>query len=70
MVKKTPKVLAQVREKYGLPADFMLYVGSLIERKNLLGIVDAMRQIPAELQLPLVVVGQGGGLSAASFGAS
>ncbi|PSR08683.1 MAG: glycosyltransferase family 1 protein [Bacteroidetes bacterium] len=59
MVKKTPKARAQVVEKYALPAQFMLYVGSLIERKNLLGIVAAMRQLPPDERLPLVVVGQG-----------
>jgi len=59
LVKKTPKARAQVLEKYALPAQFMLYVGSLIERKNLLGIVAAMRLIPPDQRLPLVVVGQG-----------
>ncbi|MEL7222110.1 MAG: glycosyltransferase family 1 protein, partial [Bacteroidota bacterium] len=48
-----------VLEKYDLPAEFMLYVGSLIERKNLMGILAAMRQLPKDLQLPLVIVGQG-----------
>ena len=43
----------------GLPKDYMLYVGSVNSRKNLLGIVQAMEQLPADICLPLVVVGNG-----------
>jgi glycosyltransferase involved in cell wall biosynthesis len=59
MVEKSESVRLAVREKYGLPNDYMLSVGSLIERKNLLGIVEAMAQLPADLNLPLAVVGNG-----------
>lgn len=59
MVSKTAKVKQQLVEKYQLPTEYMLYVGSLIERKNLLGILDAMRQLPKDMRLPLVIVGQG-----------
>jgi len=45
------------------PSDFhepyMLYVGSVNSRKNLLGIVKAMEQLPKDLQMPLVIVGNG-----------
>lgn len=44
--------------KYNLPTDFMLYVGSINSRKNLLGIVKAM-QIVGDNVIPLVVVGNG-----------
>jgi len=40
-------------------SEFMLYVGSINSRKNLLGIIKAMEQLPKDLQLPLVVVGGG-----------
>ena len=43
-----------------LPQHYMLYVGSINSRKNLLGIVKAMELLPSDLQLPLVVVGDGG----------
>lgn len=46
--------------KYDLPAAFSLYVGSLIERKNLLGIVEALALLPADLKHPLVIIGGGG----------
>jgi glycosyltransferase involved in cell wall biosynthesis len=42
-----------------LPSEYMLYVGSVIERKNLLRIIEAMAMLPADLQIPLVVVGNG-----------
>ena len=48
-----------VLKKYDLPSEFMLYVGSIIERKNLLSIIKAMELLPADLDLPLVVVGKG-----------
>ncbi len=38
---------------------YMLYVGSINSRKNLLGIVKAMEQLPKDLQIPLVIVGNG-----------
>lgn len=38
---------------------YMLYVGSINSRKNLLGIVKALEQLPKDLQIPLVVVGKG-----------
>ena len=48
-----------VRDKYGLPADYLLYVGSVIERKNLLNLAKAIIQLPKSLVIPLVVVGEG-----------
>ena len=40
---------------------YMLYVGSVNSRKNLMGVVKAMSLLPKDLQIPLVVVGNGGG---------
>ena len=50
----------KVRQKYGLPEKFFLNVGSIIERKNLLNICKAMFLLRNELDIPLVVVGEGG----------
>lgn len=50
----------KIRKKYDLPASFFLYVGSIIERKNLLNIVKAIQQLPKSVDLPLVVIGNGG----------
>ena len=54
-------LLALMREKYKLPQDYLLYVGSVIERKNLMGIINALSLLPSELDIPLVVIGQGKG---------
>ena len=39
---------------------YMLYVGAINSRKNLLGIVKAMELLPKDVRLPLVIVGGGG----------
>jgi glycosyltransferase involved in cell wall biosynthesis len=49
---------ASVRQKYGLPNRFFLYVGSLEPRKNLASAIRAMDQFRGEEKL--VVVGAGG----------
>lgn len=54
------KIKQQVKEKYGLPQEYFLYVGSVIERKNLLNICKAVHLLRDELILPLVVIGDGG----------
>ena len=38
---------------------YMLYVGSINSRKNLLGIVKAMELLPKDIQIPLIVIGNG-----------
>jgi glycosyltransferase involved in cell wall biosynthesis len=48
-----------LKKKYGLPERFFLYVGSIIERKNLLNICKAMSIIKNEINIPLVVIGEG-----------
>jgi glycosyltransferase involved in cell wall biosynthesis len=47
------------RKRFNLPEQFFLYVGSIIERKNLLGICQALH-INGNSSLPLVVIGDGG----------
>lgn len=59
-----PIDLVQARQTlahYGVHGDFVLYVGSVNARKNLLGVLESYAQIPAEKRLPLVVVGHGSG---------
>jgi len=53
--------LQEVRQRYQLPSTYLLYVGSIIERKNLLRLLKAIRLLPKTIQIPLVVVGQGKG---------
>lgn len=42
-----------------LPSEYILSVGSIIERKNLLNLIKAVHILPENFQLPIVVVGQG-----------
>ncbi len=53
--------LQEVRKDYGLPDRYFLSVGSIIERKNLLRICEAMAMLKGKLDIPLVVIGSGGG---------
>ncbi len=48
-----------IQQKYKLPEDYLLYVGSIIERKKLLPIIQAIHQLPKESQLPIVILGDG-----------
>ena len=56
---KSDLKIREILEKYQIPQDFLLYVGSLTQRKNLKGLLEAMAQLPSEEQIPLVVVGNG-----------
>lgn len=49
-----------ILKKYQLPENYLLYVGAVNERKNLLNIVRAMEILPAGIHIPLVVIGDGG----------
>ena len=53
------KTKQQVKQKYSLPDQYFLYVGSIIERKNLLGICKALYLLRNDLTIPLVVIGDG-----------
>jgi len=51
--------LSQIQKQYNLPETYFLYVGSIIERKNLLLICQALKLLKSKLPIPLVVVGEG-----------
>lgn len=48
----------------GVPHEYLLYVGTVNSRKNLLGAVKALELLPESVRLPLVVVGGGGAYKA------
>lgn len=54
--KFTPSQLKEISKKYKLPERFILTVGTIEKRKNLLLLIKAMQQLPPEIQL--VVVGK------------
>lgn len=49
----------RVKALYGLPDRFFLYVGSIIERKNLLNICKAAFLLRNEIDIPVVAIGDG-----------
>jgi len=57
--------LRQVRERYGLPKTFVLYVGTLEPRKNLIRLVQACDRLwhAGRLDQPLVLIGKRGWLA-------
>jgi len=50
----------RIAEKYNLPQQFFLSVGSVVERKNLLNVCKAFFLLRNDLDIPLVVIGDGG----------
>jgi len=52
-----PNALAEIRERYGLPQRYVLYVGGLGIHKNVRTLVEAYRQIHAHVPHGLVLVG-------------
>lgn len=49
-------ILQSVRQKYNLPTEFILYVGSIEERKNLLLAVKALKHMKQDI--PLIAIGK------------
>ena len=49
--------IRRIKSKYSLPDKYLLYVGSMTRRKNLLSIVKAIELLPPADRLPLVVIG-------------
>lgn len=58
-VKATEEEKQRIKTLYNLPAQFYLYVGSVIERKNLLTVCKAIKEL--NNNIPLVVIGNGDG---------
>lgn len=58
----SPEQLGTARRTYGLPEEFVLFVGSMEPRKNLIRLAEAHAQLPQNLQAryPLVIVGSAG----------
>lgn len=52
----TEEELEAVKQKYGLPSSYILYVGTVETRKNLLNIVKAIHE--NNIDIPLVVIGR------------
>ena len=49
-----------ITKKYNLPPNFILYVGTVNERKNLLGLTQALKMLENQQDINLVAIGDGG----------
>ncbi len=58
--KRTQTELEQVKTKWNLPKDYILYVGALNGNKNVKVILEALNLLKDKFDLPLVIVGKGG----------
>jgi glycosyltransferase involved in cell wall biosynthesis len=54
----SPDDISRVRQKYDLPSAYLLHVGTVERRKNIMVAVEALRMLPESLRLPLVIVGR------------
>ena len=56
---RTKQEVDEVRRKFKLPKDYLLFLSTLEPRKNVVGLLDAFAALPAEIQQkhPLVLVG-------------
>ena len=50
----TPSLIAQVRQRYHLPHNYVLNVGTIEQRKNVLLAVKALKMLPADLHIVIV----------------
>lgn len=51
--------LTQVKKKWSLPENYILYVGALNKNKNVKVILEALKLLKENFDLPLVIVGKG-----------
>lgn len=49
----------EILAKAGFPSRYMLYVGAVMERKNVLSLVEAYNSINDQIDIPLIIVGKG-----------
>ena len=57
---KDTKVSKKVMKKYGINREFILYVGMIEPRKNIISLLKAFVELDSELDLDLVIVGKKG----------
>ncbi|MEK7452912.1 MAG: glycosyltransferase family 1 protein [Patescibacteria group bacterium] len=61
-ISKNNKNLERVKNKYNLPDNFILYLGTIEPRKNILGIIEAFEAVREKRKISLVIAGSFGWL--------
>ena len=57
----SPEEMEEVRQRYSLPSSFILFVGAMESRKNILNLVDALKVVHQKHEkIPLLIVGRPG----------
>lgn len=56
---RPPDQLALFKTDYKLPEHFLLYVGALMKRKNILRMIQAWERLPEAYKIPLLIFGEG-----------
>lgn len=51
--------IALIKREYNLPEQYLLYVGALMKRKNILRMIQAWERIPEAYKIPLLIFGAG-----------
>lgn len=49
----------EVLERLAFPKHYMLYVGAITDRKNVMSLVEAYSEIQNDIEIPLIIVGKG-----------
>ncbi|MFA4880399.1 MAG: glycosyltransferase family 1 protein [Candidatus Doudnabacteria bacterium] len=57
---KSPSFLAEVKQKYNLPSEFILFAGTLEPRKNLVRLIEAYQRLSFKEEYGLVIAGKEG----------
>ncbi|MBI3671389.1 glycosyltransferase family 4 protein [Candidatus Azambacteria bacterium] len=61
-IPKSDQNLERVKKKYNLPENFILYLGTIEPRKNILGIIEAFEKVREKRKVNLVIAGTFGWL--------
>jgi glycosyltransferase involved in cell wall biosynthesis len=67
--KRSEREVAAIQYQYGLPKNYVLFVGNIEPRKNIGGLIDAYVKLPLELckKHPLILIGASGWLTEEIF---
>ncbi|MDO8592010.1 MAG: glycosyltransferase family 1 protein [bacterium] len=63
--KRSRTEIATTKNQYGLPGNYLLFVGNIEPRKNISGLIEAYTKLPVELcqRYPLLLIGANGWLT-------
>mgnify|MGYP000558691768 CR=1 FL=1 len=67
--RRSPEEIETIKYQYGLPDNYVLFVGNIEPRKNISGLIEAYTKLPLELcqRHPLVLIGANGWLTEGIF---